>query len=172
MNKALKSVMTLSLVALILGVLLASVNKLTGSVIADANGDATVRALREVYPKGESFSLVNISEYSGVPTSVREAYRADDGGCVIKLETSGYKSGLVIICGISKDGIVTGAKCLESQETLAAEDTYGAGLVGKDESGVMNAQTVSGATKTTQGYKNAIKDAFIMSKILDMGEEN
>ncbi len=172
MNKSLKSVITLSLVALILGVLLASVNKLTASVIEDANGDATARALREVYPSGESFTAVDISEYSGVPAAVREAYLADDGGCVVKLETSGYKSGLVIICGIDNSGIVTGAKCLESQETLAAEDTYGAGLVGKTESAVISAETVSGATKTTQGYKNAIKDAFIMSKILDLGEEN
>ena len=67
---------------------------------------------------------------------------------------------MVIICGVRADGTVSGAKCLSSSETYGHEKTFGSNFVGKDATAVDAVDTISGATKTTAAYKNAIKDAL------------
>ena len=59
-----------------------------------------------------------------------------------------------------EDGTISGAVCLSSTETLGHEKTFGANFTGKDAAGVDAVDTISGATKTTQAYKNAMKDAL------------
>jgi Na+-translocating ferredoxin:NAD+ oxidoreductase RnfG subunit len=59
--------------------------------------------------------------------------------------------------------------CLSSSETLGHEKTFGESFVGKDAAGVDAVDTISGATKTTSAYKNAIKDALNTAIILGGG---
>ena len=55
---------------------------------------------------------------------------------------------------------MTGAVCLSSSETLGYEKTFGDLFKGTDADGISDIDTVSGATKTTEAYKNAVSDAF------------
>ena len=75
------------------------------------------------------------------------------------------------MCGINADGIVTGAVCLASQETLGKEKKYGDFFTGKNAAEVDALDTVSGETNTTRGYKHAIKDALAAFETLKGGND-
>jgi len=170
MTKSQKSVVVLTAICLILAALLAGVNALTAPIIAGADADAANAALSEVRPGAKSFEPIDLSTYEGLPKTVTEAYKVTDiGGYVIKLTTSGYKSGMVIMCGIDDKGTVTGAKCLSSNETLGAEKTYGESLEDKTLETIDAVDTVSNATLTTSAYKNAVKDALGAAAIFGGG---
>ena len=76
---------------------------------------------------------------------------------------------MVIMCGVNAEGIVTGALCLSSNETLGKEKEYGANFTQKDAAGVEGVDTIAGATKTTEAYKNAVKDALNTAIIMGGG---
>ena len=78
---------------------------------------------------------------------------------------------MVILCGISADGRVSGSLCLSSGETLGYEKTYGDAVKGATLSTVDGVDAVSGATKTTEGYRNAVKDALTAFSTLKANEQ-
>ena len=129
---------------------------------------AANEALLVVYPDGGDFTQVDISTFQ-LPATVTDAYSASNGGYVIKLLTSGYGANMVLMCGIDSAGTVTGATCLSSSETLGYEKTYGDSLKGKTTADIDEVETISGATMTTSGYKNAVKDALNATIILGGG---
>ncbi len=169
MKKSVKSVASLTLICLVTAVLLSVVNHFTAPIITKAEEAAANEALLVVMPDGEGFEKVDLSSYE-LPATVKEAYKEKNGGVVVKTETSGYSSGLVIMCGVNPDGTVSGAVCLSSSETLGYEKTYGDNFKDLDMSAVDAVDTISGATRTTAAYKNAIKDAINTLLILAGGE--
>ncbi len=169
MSSSVKSIVVLSAIALILAILLAGVNYFTAAEIAKAEEIKTKEALKEVYPSEADFTQLNLADYEGVPSTVTDVYSFSDGGFVVKLKTAGYGSGMVLICGVDKEGAVTGAKCLASTETLGEEKTYGEKLVGAELDTIDLVDTVSGATKTTAAYRNAIKDAIGVTVLISGG---
>lgn len=153
----------------VITVLLAATNYITAPVIAENQNAAANAALLKVMPDGKGFETADISELT-LPSTVTEVHRETTGlGYVIKLTTAGYGTDFVIMCGVSSDGAVTGAVCLSSNETLGKEKAYGESFTGKDAAGVDAVDIISGATKTTQAYKNAIKDALNTAVILAGG---
>ena len=68
--------------------------------------------------------------------------------------------------GVNAEGKVEGSVCLASQETLGYEKTYGEALLGADIDTLSGIATVSGATKTTTGYKKALSDALKIAAAL------
>ena len=90
---------------------------------------------------------------------------------MFRLNATGYSSGMVILCGISADGRVSGSLCLSSGETLGYEKTYGDAVKGVTLSTVDGVDAVSGATKTTEGYRNAVKDALTAFSTLKANEQ-
>jgi uncharacterized protein with FMN-binding domain len=119
-------------------------------------------------PEGTGFEGVDISTFT-LPATVTEVYSEASGGYVFKLTTSGYGQGMVIMCGVDASGTVTGAVCTASSETLGYEKTFGENFKGVNDQSVADVDTISGATKTTAGYKNAIKDALNAFTILNCG---
>ncbi len=168
MRKGFKSVLSLTAICAVTAVLLAFVNFITAPVIKKQEDAAANSALLVVMPNGEGFSKVDLAAYQ-LPGTVTEAYSEKNGGYVFKMETAGYASGLVIMCGVDGNGIVTGATCVLSNETNKAEETYGNNFVNKDAKTVDEVDTVGGSTKTTVAYKNAIKDALNSFVILNGG---
>ncbi len=153
----------------VITVLLAATNFITAPVIAENQNAAANAALLEVMPEGKGFETADISTFS-LPATVTEVHKETSGlGYVVKLTTAGYGSDFVIMCGVSSDGVVTGAVCLSSNETLSKEKTYGENFTDKDAAGVEAVDTISGATKTTEAYKNAVKDALNAAIILGGG---
>ena len=119
-------------------------------------------------PGGTGFEKVDF-DASALPKTITDVYKEKSGGYVFKLATAGYDSGFIIMCGVNADGTVSGAVCLEANETLGKEKTYGNEFVGKNMAGVDATDTISGATKTTTAYKNAIKDSLNAAVILGGG---
>lgn len=170
MVKNLKSVAILVAICTVVALLLAVTNQFTAPIIEKNSAAAADKALLEVMPDGTGFEPVDLSTYT-LPSTVTEAYKETSGkGHVIKLTTTGYGTGMVIMCGVSADNKVTGAVCLSSNETLGKEKEYGVNFTGKDAAGVEATDTIGGATMTTGAYKNAIKDALNAVLILGGGE--
>ena len=168
MKKYLKSVLALVCICAVVSVLMALTNAITAPIIEKNQTAAANQALLEVMPNGTGFEKLDLSGYT-LPASVTEVYREAGGGYVITLTTTGYSSGLVIMCGVNADGTVSGAVCLGSTETLGHEKTFGQNFVGKNAEGVSAVDTISGATKTTGAYRAAVKDALNTAIILGGG---
>ncbi|MBR4880487.1 MAG: FMN-binding protein, partial [Clostridia bacterium] len=135
-----------------------------------ANQNASANAaLLEIMPEGKGFEPVDISGYE-LPATVAEVYRETEGkGYVAKLVTSGYGPDMIIMCGVNSDGVVTGALCTSSNETLGKEKMYGESFAGKNADEVEGVDIIAGATKTTDAYKNAVKDTLNTAIILGGG---
>lgn len=169
MKKNIKNLSVFVAVCTVMTLLLAVTNHFTAPIIQKNQNASANAALLEVMPEGKGFEPVSIEEYT-LPATVTEVYSETSGlGYVVKLVTAGYGSDMVIMCGVTGDSVVTGAKCISSNETLGKEKTYGENFSGKDAAGVDAVDIIGGATKTTEAYKNAVKDALNTAIILGGG---
>ena len=172
MKKSVKSIVVLVSICAVVSVLLALTNAVTAPIITQNEEKSANAALLEVLPDGGSFEKADITAYT-LPATVTDVYLSENGGHVVKLNTTGYSSGMVLMCGINPDGTVSGTKLIASQETPsiggAAAETYAAAVIGVDVSTVEALDTISGATKTTAAYKNAVRDALNTVIILGGG---
>ena len=168
MMKSVRSTLTLLLICAVMAVLMAVTNTITAPIIEQNQAAAANDALKVVMPNGQGFEKMDVSGYT-LPATVTEVYSEASGGYVFKLTTTGYSSGLVILCGVNGDGTVSGATCLSSSETLGYEKTFGENFIGKNMEGVDGVDTVSGATRTTGAYRDAMKDALNAAVILGGG---
>lgn len=169
MMKHIKTVVSLTVICAVVSFLLALTNSITAPIIKERENAAVNEALAEVLPGGEGFEQLDISKYT-LPETITEAYKASNGGYVFKMVTAGYGSNFVIMCGVSAEGTVAGAKCISSTETLGVEKVYGEKLKDSSLESIDGVETESGATKTTEAYKNAVKDALNAAVILGGGE--
>lgn len=169
MKNSIKNLLVFVCICSFITLMLAFTNSFTAPIIEQNQNAAANAALIEVLPGGNGFENVDLGTYT-LPATVSEVYKETTGkGYVVKLVTSGYGTGMTIMCGVDNDGVVTGAVCLSSNETLSKEKTYGENFLGKDADGVENVDIIGGATKTTQAYKNAVKDALNTVVILGGG---
>lgn len=166
-NDNLKSFAALVLICVVVAALMATVNHFTGPIIEENEKEKINKTLLVVMPEGEKFEEI---EFSGLPATVKQVYKEENGGYVFRLVTSGYSTGFAIMCGVDSMGKVTGASCISSNETLGKEKTYGDVFLGVDAESIGDVDTVSGATLTTRAYKNAIADALKSFDILN-GED-
>lgn len=162
-NKILPTVVLTS-ICIVVALLLSVANIFTAPLIEKAQKEKVAKALREVYSAGESFEAVDPTG-KGLPESIAEVYSANDGGFVFKSVVRGYKDGLVIMVGVSPDGKITDSKYIESNETNGAEKTLNGAYNG------MGAETldnivISGSTKTSNAYKQAVTDSLSAYGIL------
>lgn len=169
MKNSIKNILVLVCICAVVSLILAVTNAVTAPLIAKNEAERATAALQTVMPESKNFEKIDISTFK-LPATVTEAYRAENGGYVLKMTTAGYSSGLVIMCGVLPDGTVSGAVCLSSTETLGYEKTFGENFKGKDSVGVEAVDTISGATKTTGAYRSAIKDALNAAIILSGGD--
>ena len=172
MKKSIKSILVMVCICAVVSVVLSVTNSITAPIIKQNEQKNANQALLEVLPEGENFTLVDITSYT-LPSTVSEVYSAENCGYVIKLTTTGYNSGMVLMCGISSDGTVVGTKLIASGETPsiggAAADTFAPTIIGKNVNDIDSVDTISGATKTTTAYRAAVKDALNAVVILGGG---
>ena len=173
MKKSIQDITVLVCICAVVSILLAITNALTAPSIAKNENEKANAALQEVMPDGKNFEKIDISAYK-LPATVTEAYKSENGGYVIKLNTTGYASGMVLMCGVSAEGKVTGTKVIASGETPsiggAAINTLTPSFIGKDSGNIESVDTVGGATKTTAAYRSAVRDALNAMVILGGGD--
>lgn len=168
MKNYIKSIASLTIICIVIAALLAVTNSVTAPIIEKNQSAAANEALLIVMPNGGSFEAVDITAFE-LPATVNEAYSASNGGYVFKVTSTGYGADMVIMCGVDASGSVTGATCISSNETLGYEKTYGENTVGSTATTIDELATIAGATKTTQGYKDAVKAALNSAIILGGG---
>lgn len=165
-----KSVIALVSICAVIALALAFTNSVTKGIIEENEQKAINESLLLVLPGGENFEEIEYDPAT-LPQSVSSVYREVGGGYVFRLNATGYSSGMVILCGISSDGVVSGSMCLSSSETLGYEKTYGDAVKGVNLSTVDGVDAISGATKTTEGYRGAVKDALTAFSVLKENEQ-
>lgn len=168
MKKHIKSIFALTVICGVVAILLAITNSITAPIIEKNEASAANEALLIVLPDGEDFNTVDLSAYE-LPATVTEAFTEKNGGVVVKLATAGYGPDMIVMVGVAADGSVSGAVCLSSNETLGYEKTYGDSAKGMTADTIETLDTISGATKTTEAYKNAVRDALNTAIILGGG---
>jgi Na+-translocating ferredoxin:NAD+ oxidoreductase RnfG subunit len=166
-NKLMPSIVLCS-ICLIVALLLAAVNTLTAPIIEQEQAEKVQQSLALVLPTGKNFIEI---ETNGLPHVITSAFTEDGGGYVFQMNVTGYKSGLVILCGINADGSVAGAEYISSSETLSAEVGLGEKYVGQTGSS-FTPELISGATKTTSAYADAVKAALDAYAILTETEDS
>lgn len=168
MKNYIKSIGALTVICGVMAIILALTNSITAPIIEKNESAAANEALLVVMPDGEGFEEIDVSSYE-LPATVTKAYKEASGGYVVQLLTSGYGANMSIMCGVDATGTVTGAVCLGSSETLGYEKTYGESTIGKTIETIDSVETIAGATLTTTGYRNAVKDAINTATILGGG---
>ncbi len=159
-KKNLMPTVVLTSICLVVALLLSAVNFFTSEQIRKNNDAKLTAGLVEVLAGADTFEPIDLEQSTNYPSTVTKGYKANNGGCVFEMTTVGYKSGLVILVGVDSEGKVSGAKCLSSSETLSHEKTYGSSFLGSTISTVFDVALISGATKTTEAYRNAVRDAL------------
>lgn len=174
MTKAKSNVMTdfgapilvLVLICAIMSGLLALTNSVTDPIIKEAERKANEEARLEVLPQADSFEQVEIA---GVPDSITGVFQAANGaGYTFSITAQGYggKNTLKMAVGIDAEGKLTGVKVLSHKETaglgskITSDESFYGQFPGLDAAGAAGADTISGATFSSNYYKAAIADAF------------
>ncbi len=149
----------LSAICLIVALLLAAVNSVTAPLVEAAQAEKVQATLSKVLPEGKNFVEISVSDL--IPEEITHVYTEDGGGYVFQMSVKGYKPGLIIMCGISHDGKITGAEVVNSNETMSAEVGLGDRFIGHD-IGDTTVELVAGSTavKTTHAYYRAIEAAL------------
>lgn len=173
MKEHLKPALTLAVVCGIITALLSLVYNITKPIIDEATREKAVSLCKTVYPDGESFEELSVSdENSG---KARSVYLSPDGGVVVAaIGEGGYGGSIVVMVGINK-GAVTGTAVLESTETegigtRVEAPEFSARFSGKTKDECQKADAIAGATRSSTAYKNAIKNAFAVYEGMCDGE--
>lgn len=167
-----KPVLVLSVIGLVAALLLALTNAVTVPLVKEAEARKEQEALLAVLPNAEGFERLELPE--NAPKTVVAVYRdTAKSGYVFRMETAGFAAGLKLVCGIDESGRVTGLATLATSETdgygkKCTEDAYASQYIGEGAS-LDGVDAVSGATKTSRAYENAVKDAFKVFEILTEG---
>lgn len=162
-NEIIKPVLVLVSICLVVTALLAYINSVTSPIIAKAEEEKTQQAMTEVLSEADSFEKLEIGN---LPERVTEAYFATNGaGYVFMLTTKGYGGDMKLICGMDADGVIEQCKTLSHAETSGlgsktAEDPYRNQYCGKSAETLGEVDAITGATISSNAYKNAIEDAF------------
>lgn len=180
MTKAKSSVMTdfgapilvLVLICAIMSGLLAFTNSVTDPIIKKAEEEAKKAARIEVLPGADDFLQV---EQAGLPDAVTEVYQAtNDAGYTFSIVAQGYggRNTLKMAVGIGMDGKLTGVKVLDHKETqglgskITTDEKFYGQFPGLDAAGAAGADTISGATFSSNYYKDAIAAAFVAFELV------
>lgn len=162
-NEIIKPVLVLVCICLVVTALLAYINSVTSPIIAKAEEEKTRQAMTEVLSEADSFEKLEIEN---LPERVTEAYSATNGaGYVFMLTTKGYGGDMKLICGMDADGVIEQCKTLLHAETSGlgsktAEDPYRNQYCKKSAETLGEVDAITGATISSNAYKNAIEDAF------------
>ena len=169
MKNKLFPTLALGIICLVVVLVLAAVNTVTAPLIEKAQAEKVQKALAEVMPEGVNFTEI---EVDGLPEEVTKVYSEDGGGYVFQMSVVGYKPGLVILCGIDANGVITGADFVSSNETLSAEVGLGKNFIGFT-SDTVTVELVAGSTakKTTSAYYSAIEAALEAFEIISQNSE-
>ena len=156
-------VVVLTVICAVVSAALVFTYQATKPIIDEAKNAEANAARAVVLPGASGFEEVELS--AQIEGAV-DAYKETSGkGYVVTASAQGYGGPGNLMVGFDANGTITGVKMLEHQETPGfgaklAEDSYGAGYVGKTASDYTEVDGISGASITSKAYKKALGTAF------------
>ncbi len=173
---------------------LAYVNGVTEPIIAENNRLAEQESLKEVFPGADGFLDAKSAEELtaqgfAVTERISKVYEAQKNGetigYVVSAISSGYGGSIHLFVGISKEASITGVSLVSHNETPglgskgaepAFKDQYLGKIPEKEFTVVKTAakadyeiQAISGATTTSKGVTNGVKDAVALVRSMAGG---
>jgi len=153
-------VIVLSFICFFVSAALAIGYNMTQPVIEEAAAQRAEAARKEVIPHADGFVLLDVDH---LPKTVTAVYGTTNNvGFVFMITTSGYGGEIKLLCAISPDGKIIRTATLSQTETKGiATKVFNqeARYIGKDKN-LAGTEAVSGATITSNAYKNGIRGAF------------
>lgn len=179
MNKIIKNALVLMAFSLVLGFVLGAVYKITEPVIAEATLRKEMEAYKVVFDTADTFKEVPVDTAKADMANdvINKAFEAVDtsGNCigyVIQLTTKdGYSGGIVMVVGITKDGVINGYSVTAHTETSglgtkAFDPAYADQFKGVTADQAAGVATISGATLSSTAVKNGIAAAVEYANIM------
>ena len=154
---------------------LAFVNGLTQPIIERSAAMRAWETAREIMPHAEDFELLEIESFrsaSGLPeTIIAVLETTNDVGYIFMIATNGYGGEIRLVCGIDPDGKIIRTAVMAHSETIGFgtpifEEPYSGQFWGRDKDGIEGIAGISGATITSNAFKNGIRDAFTAFEIV------
>ncbi|MCL2056277.1 MAG: FMN-binding protein [Oscillospiraceae bacterium] len=159
-------ILALAVICAVIAGALAAGNAVTLPIIQSASDARALSAMERVIPNADAFVQL---ETDNLPKTIAEAYiTSNNTGYIFIVSVNGYGGEIRLICAIGTDGRII------KTETLAETETKGIATpvferehlyIGMDSS-LNGIDAVSGATITSNAYKNGILDAFEAYEII------
>lgn len=185
MNKIVKNALVLMTFSLVLGFVLGAVYKITEGPIAEATRQKELEAYKVVFETADTFNeltvdaaaAASVMESGSYPDEINKAFEAVDAsgnvmGHVVQLTTKdGYSGGIIMVVGITTDGIVNGFSVTAHSETSglgtkAFDPAFADQFKGIPAADVSGVATISGATLTSTAVRNGINAAVAYANSL------
>jgi len=164
--------LVLTLICVVVSGALAVMDRVTSPIILAAATEREQAAMIEMISHATGFEYVDLNDFEGIPSSVREIYRtANDVGYVLIAAVNGFSGDITIICGVAPDGRIIGTSTLSHTETkgigtIIEEDWFLSPFVGLD-SRLNGIDTVTGATVTSRAFIQAVEDVLVAWEVVN-----
>ncbi len=156
-------------IAAVFGAAMFGLNFITAPIIERHEAEKESGQFADILPSGSGFEELDISAL-GLPESVTKAYKAgNDAGYVFELSVTGYKPGLVIMCGVDADGKIAGMKHIATNDTFGKEAELNGSYNGQSLADLAP-HMIGGATMTSNAYKDAVTAALTANTLLSGGK--
>ena len=179
-NDFIMPIVVLLCICLFVSGALAVVNNITDPVIQNAGMERAASARKMIMPQVDHFELVNIESVRSkgyLPGSVTAIHRAaNNSGYLFAVTVIGYGGEIKLLCGVDPDGRIIRVATLAQTETKGLgtpifEEAHAGQYWGRDRNGIEEVAAISGATITSNAFKNSIRDALIAFAVVTWGKE-
>lgn len=165
-------ILVLTLICLICAALLGFLNGQTEGPIAAKEAEVAAAARKQVLPEAEDFEKLDAelpaAYEGGITNYVTEIYKATNGvGYVFMVTGDGYggKKTMSLAVAVDPSGAILKTTTLSDEETpgmgkKTADDDWTNRFVGLTADGVEGVDVISGATISSNHYKNSIRSVF------------
>ena len=165
-------ILVLTLICLVCAALLGFLNGLTVEPIAAKEAEVAAAARKQVLPEADDFALVSVElpdKYDdGTTNYVTEIYEATNGaGYVFMVSGDGYggKKTMNLAVALDPNGAILKTTTLSDEETpgmgkKTADADWTDRFIGLTADGVDGIAAISGATISSNHYKNSIRSVF------------
>jgi electron transport complex protein RnfG len=182
----LRPALALTLICIVTSLALALTNSFTKDPIDKIKRDKQNAAKFEVFEAADDFTDKEATDDSGNTFTYSEAL--DDSGQVIgyvfQNASPGYHDNVTVITSVDLDGVILSAKAIDHQETpnigskIVDDPSFAQGFSGKvgqlsfssDGAGESQVQSISGATKSSTAFLNAVNQSMAQYEIVKGGE--
>lgn len=154
--------LVLTVIAAVVTGALVATESVTTPIIEQQAAAAADAARAVVLPSADSFTQVTVDE---MPEGGVDIYEANNGtGYVVTAQAKGYGGMLKVMVGIDSNGLISGTKVLENNETQGlgskvSEHAFMDQYIGKD-STLEGIETISGTTISSNAFSKAVQNAY------------